>query len=108
MDELDQLLLRPEVPIFIWIGAICTHILSFYSTNFKGTIPFLMRLIPGKSEAFYFRIDLVILPLIGALLALILINPVSIKASLFAGITWSGSITALLNQTTNLQSHENN
>lgn len=98
MEEISILLDRPEVIIFIWIGAFCTHILSFYRGDFKGTIPFLEKLIPGKSEAFYFRFDLIILPILGTILALVLIQPDNIKASIFTGMTWNGSMSALLTQ----------
>jgi len=86
-----------EIILFqIWLGTICTHLLSLYDVDFKGTIPFLKKLIPSKSEAFYFRIDFVILPIIGALLAYVLLEPTSLKSSFFAGISWSGALMAIL------------
>jgi hypothetical protein len=79
-----------------WMGAICAHILSLYSDEFKGTIPFLQKIFPNKSTTFYFRLDFVVLPLIGALLAFVLLDPVSLKSSIFAGLSWSGTLIALL------------
>ncbi len=79
-----------------WLGAICTHILSLYSDDFKGTIPFFKKLIPKKNTTFYFRLDFLILPLIGALLAFFLLDPVSLKSCFFAGLSWSGTLIALL------------
>ncbi len=79
-----------------WLGAVCAHLLSLYSDDFKGTIPFVKKLMPNKSETFYFRIDFIILPLIGALLAYVLLDPTSLKASIFAGLSWSGTLIAML------------
>ena len=88
-----------------WLGAICAHILSLYSTEFKGTIPFLKKMFPDKSSTFYFRLDFLVLPLIGALLAYVLLDPVSLKSSIFAGLSWSGTLIALLKRS-NFQSTE--
>lgn len=79
-----------------WLGAVCAHLLSLYSDDFKGTIPFVKKLLPNKSKTFYFRIDFIILPLIGALLAFVLLDPNSLKASIFAGLSWSGTLIAML------------
>jgi hypothetical protein len=84
-----------------WLGAICAHLLSLYSDEFKGTIPFLKRLFPSKSNTFYTRIDFVVLPLIGALLAYILLDPTNLKSSIFAGLSWSGTLIALLKRNNN-------
>ena len=83
-----------------WVGALCAHLLSLYSEDFKGTIPFIKKLIPNKSETLYFRIDFFILPIIGALLAYVLLDPNSLKTSIFAGLSWSGTLIALLNRNT--------
>ncbi len=79
-----------------WIGALCTHLLSLYNDDFKGTIPFIQKLLPNKSESFYIRIDFLILPIIGSLLAYVLLDPSSLKSSIFAGISWSGTLLAML------------
>ena len=56
---------------------------------------------PNKSETFYFRLDFIILPLIGALLAYVLLDPTSLKASIFAGLSWSGTLIAMLKRNNN-------
>ncbi len=40
-----------------WMGAICAHLLSLYSDEFKGTILFLMKMFPERTNTFYFRLD---------------------------------------------------
>lgn len=84
----------------IWLGALCAHILSLYSITFKGTIPFLKNMFPNKSKQFYFRLDFLVLPLIGSLLAFVLLEPVGLKACIFSGLSWSGTLIALLKRGT--------
>jgi hypothetical protein len=84
-----------------WLGAVCAHLLSLYSDDFKGTIPLVKKLFPNKSDTLYFRIDFIILPLIGALLAYVLLDPTSLKASIFAGLSWSGTLIAMLKRNNN-------
>jgi hypothetical protein len=79
-----------------WLGSICVHLLSLYSDDFKGTKPFLQKMFPDKSSTFYFRVDFFILPLIGSFLAYIVLDPISLKTCVFAGLSWSGTIMALL------------
>ena len=79
-----------------WVGALCGHILSLYSADFMGTKPFLEKMFPGKSITFYYRLDFIILPVIGSLLAYVLLDPESLKTSIFAGLSWSGTLIALL------------
>lgn len=83
-----------------WLGAICAHILSLYSSTFKGTIPFVKSIFPDKSATFYSRLDFVILPVIGTLLAYVLLEPDNLKSSIFAGLSWSGTLIALLKRST--------
>ena len=56
---------------------------------------------PKKSNTFYFRLDFFVLPLIGTLLAFVLLDPVSLKSSIFAGLSWSGTLIALLKRNKN-------
>ncbi len=96
MSEIRLLFSQPEIIVFVWIGAICGHILSFYKKDFQGTMPFFKKLMPKKSSSFYHRLDFLLIPVIGTILALVLIEPSNIKASMFAGVSWSGTITALI------------
>jgi len=82
--------------VLTWVGALVGHILSLYKPEFRRTLPFVKQMLPGKSETFYFRIDFLILPLIGALLGRYLIDPVEVENAIFTGLTWSGTLLALL------------
>lgn len=84
-------------PYFLtWVGSICAHILSLYRKDFKGTTTFFEKIIPNKSSTFYFRLDFIVLPFIGTILAIALLEPVNVKTAIFSGLSWSGAILALL------------
>lgn len=83
--------------VLAWFGAICGHILSLYSDDFKGCQPFLKKMFPAKKDTFYVRLDFLILPIIGAMLSMVLLEPSNLKSAIFAGLSWSGSLMALLN-----------
>lgn len=80
-----------------WFGAICGHMLSLYSNEFKGCQPFLRKMFPNKKDTFYVRIDFILLPIIGTVLSITLLEPTNIKSAVFAGLSWSGTLVALLN-----------
>lgn len=85
-------------PFFLaWFGAISGHLLSLYSKDFQGTQPFLRKMFPNKTDAFYVRVDFILLPLIGTVLSITLLEPSNMKSAVFAGLSWSGSLVALLN-----------
>lgn len=84
-----------------WLGALCGHILSLYSKDFNGTKTFLEKLFPGKKDKFYNWIDFILLPIIGALLASVLLEPTNLRSSIFAGLSWSGALTSLLRKSAN-------
>lgn len=89
-------------PCFLaWFGAICGHILSLYSDDFKGCQPFLRKMFPDKRDTFYIRLDFILLPIIGAVLSMVLLEPSNLKSAIFAGLSWSGSLMALLNNKKN-------
>lgn len=78
----------------IYAGSVCTQLLSL--SEFKGTMPFFENFFPGKSVEFYYRLNFVILPVVGTFLAYILLEPKGVYQSVFAGLSWSGSLIALL------------
>lgn len=79
-----------------WLGALFGHMLSLYDTSFKGCRSFLSRVIPDKKDVFYDRFELLLLPAIGCILAYLLLDPSNMKSATFAGLTWSGTLIALL------------
>jgi hypothetical protein len=80
----------------IYFGALAGHMLSTYNPQFKGTRPFISANLPGRSDTFYSRIDTMLLPVLGTFLAYYLIVPQDGRAQLISGLTWSGTLVALL------------
>ena len=73
-------------------GAFVCQLFSLNSNKIQGLKPFLKRCFPGKDEKWYFRVNTIFFPLIGTMLAYILISPSDLKSSLLTGITWCGSL----------------
>ena len=97
MESVLEIITSPW--ILTWIGAICGHILSVYAKDFEGNIPFLKQIFPNKKKAFYARLNFLLLPLIGTLLAMIILEPTNLKSCIGAGLSWSGSINLFLKKT---------
>lgn len=87
---------RAELLFCTWLGALFGHMLSLYDTSFKGCRSFLSRVVPERKDVFYDRLELLLLPAIGSVLAYLLLDPTNIKSATFAGLTWSGTLIALL------------
>lgn len=92
MEEINFWLL-----FWVWFGVFSANILSLSSNKFKGTQPFLKKILPNKSSRVYTIIDVILMPIIGAFLGYILAEPQNMKTALVAGLTLSGSIIALTN-----------
>jgi len=73
-------------------GAVICQLFSLNSDKVQGIKPFLQRFFPDMKEKWCFRINSILFPLIGAILAYILIAPDDLKSSLLTGITWCGSL----------------
>jgi hypothetical protein len=81
---------------FVWIGSLIGHVLSLYDKSFQGSKVFLRGVIPNQSDTFYNRLDFIVLPIIGTVLAVVLISPSDPKTGVFSGLSWSGSLLAML------------
>ena len=89
---------RLTLLVSAWLGALIGHMLSIYDKDFKGIHFIMEKLFPNKKEIVYDRIDFLLLPIIGCILAYILIEPSNYKTAFFAGLTWSGTLVAILKQ----------
>lgn len=87
-----------------FIGAAITQMLSF---NLKtvGATRFLRMWFNNKSEAWYARTNCVVLILVGTVLSFVILEPDSTKTSLFAGLTWCGTLQSL-GQTINIGNND--
>ena len=87
---------RAGLLLCTWLGALFGHMLSLYDTSFNGCRSFLSRVIPEKKDVYYDRLELILLPVIGCVLAYLLLDPSNMKSATFAGLTWSGTLIAIL------------
>lgn len=75
-------------------GAAITQLLSF-KLDTVGAIPFLKKFWPNKTDLWYYRWNCIILVVVGSLLAFIILEPDTLKASLCAGLTWCGTLQSI-------------
>lgn len=82
--------------LVVAITAAFAAMLSYTPKGFKGTIPFLKQCFPGKSKECYFRINFILIVIIGTFFGYLLSQPKTPIACIIAGLTWTGSIQAVL------------
>lgn len=75
-------------------GASISQLLSLHK-ELEGCQPFLKKAFPKKSRRWYFVSNTLLLPMIGTILAFIILEPDNVKASLCAGLTWCGTLQTL-------------
>lgn len=80
----------------IYMGAVISYIGLGYNKKkkFKETTPIFKRIFHNKSERFYILLDLAILPFIAIYVGNIIINPTTLIASLYTGLTWTATLSA--------------
>jgi hypothetical protein len=71
------------------------YVFSAYK-GFDNSINFLKRMLPNKSDTFYYRCDFVLMSFVGAAIGLITFSPQSIYQALAAGFGWTGAMNVLL------------
>lgn len=75
-------------------GASISQLLSLHK-DLEGCQPFLKKAFPKKSDRWYFFSNALLLPIIGTILAFVILEPDNVKASLCAGLTWCGTLQTL-------------
>lgn len=76
------------------VGAFISQLLSLHK-DLKGCQPFLKMAFPKKSKRWYYISNSLLLPVIGSILAFVILEPDNVKASLCAGLTWCGTLQTL-------------
>lgn len=92
--------------LVIAFTAAFAAMLSYSPKGFKGTIPFLKQCFPGLSKECYFRINFFLIVVIGTFFGYLLSQPKTPTACIFAGLTWTGSIQAILHTTSKEESQK--
>ena len=49
---------------------------------------YIRKMFPNWHEKYYYRLDLIITPILGTLLAIITINPIDLSSAFFSGLIW--------------------
>lgn len=80
----------------ILLGAIAVHLFHLYKGSFTGSQKRLKELFPRWKEETYFRIDFIITPVIGSLIAYFLFQPTDLQTAILNGITWQIALTSIL------------
>jgi hypothetical protein len=75
-------------------GAMAMYLFSL-AKGFRGSKPALRRLLPGKSEVSYDRIDFVIIIVTGSIIGTICFRPNDPLQALSAGFGWTGAVNIL-------------
>lgn len=76
-------------------GSAVMYIFSSFK-GFDNSLNFLKRMLPGRSETFYYRSDFIVMTISGIIIGLITFSPQSIYQALAAGFGWAGALNVLL------------
>jgi hypothetical protein len=79
------------------LGAVLMYFFAA-KNGLEGTIPRLQRLLPDRHEAFYFRVDFVLVILLGPIVGLICFTPTNAFQALAAGCGWVSALNVLAQQ----------
>jgi hypothetical protein len=78
-------------------GAAAMYIFSL-NKGFEGAIAWLRRMVPGRPQVFYDRVDFVIVVMAGSIIGTISFSPAGTFEALAAGFGWVGSMQVLMNR----------
>jgi hypothetical protein len=84
-----------KIIITTLFGSAGMYVFSSYK-GFDNSINFLKRMMPGRSDTFYYRSDFVVMSLSGTIIGLITFSPQGIYQALAAGFGWAGAMNVLL------------
>jgi len=84
-----------RIALITLFGAATMYVFSTFK-GFDNSINFLKRMIPNRTDIFYFRCDFILMSFSGALIGLITFAPPDIYHALAAGFGWTGAMNVLL------------
>jgi len=65
------------------------------NSKLRSSVPVLKRLIPARSDAFYDRIDFLVMTLGGAVIGFVFFDPTTSRQALSARLGWVGAVSIL-------------
>jgi hypothetical protein len=77
------------------LGALILHIFSF-DRGFQGAKGVLVQLWPGKTDVFYYRLNFVLMIILGPIVGLVMTDPSYVKQAFAAGLGWVGVINTAI------------
>lgn len=77
-------------------GASSMYVFSLMK-GFEGAVSFLTRVLPGREQVFYDRLDFAVVVTAGSIIGYIFFSPASELEALAAGFGWVGAINVLMN-----------
>ncbi len=80
-----------------FFGSVVMYLFSL-SKGFTGSVPALQKLMPGRTQVFYDRVDFVIVVVTGAIVGTVFFHPQDPLQALAAGLGWSSAINVLVTQ----------
>jgi hypothetical protein len=100
MPTIDVLLDNPRAIAFglyvvTLFGTVATYVFGLQK-GFEGSVAFLRRIAPDRSDVFYSRVDFLIVTFVGSLIGLIIFAPRNAFQALAAGCGWVGALNVLL------------
>jgi uncharacterized membrane protein YbjE (DUF340 family) len=87
-------LLQERLFLLTLCGAIALYLFSL-SKGFQGSVPVLRKLFPGRRDAFYDRLDFVIVIFLGSIIGTVFFVPTNSAQALAAGFGWISAVNIL-------------
>jgi hypothetical protein len=84
-----------RIPLTTLFGSAGMYMFSTYK-GFDNSINFLRRMVPDRTDTFYFRFDFILMSCVGTVIGLIAFSPTEIYQALAAGFGWTGALNVLL------------
>jgi hypothetical protein len=79
------------------IGAAAMYVFSLHQ-GFEGSVAFLKRMFPGKSDVFYDRFDFLVVTFLGSFIGYVLFEPKYYPQALSAGLGWVSAVNVVMNK----------
>lgn len=96
-EKTTPILDRLESIMYFAITLFAATVAYLFSVNskLKSSVPALKRLIPSRSDAFYDRIDFIVMTFGGAVIGFVFFDPTTARQALSAGLGWVGAVNIL-------------
>lgn len=100
LEDIQAFFNNPTVlgVIFYFItlfGAAFVYVFKLHH-DFEGSVAFFKKAFPGKSEAFYIRLDFIVVAIVGSIVGEIVFKPGNSIQALSAGFGWVSSLNVVL------------